>query len=116
MCGSRDPQLVEVVTGSGAAGAAASPYVIGAVNLGITVFPSVVNAYVLCVCWVCVMLTLCRLLLTSIFSAGNTYTYCGKPDWGGTIALDGADFAQPLATFTVWRLRVEVSTDVYNHP
>jgi len=72
VCSSRDPALVEVVTGAGAAGAAASPYVIAMKNMGIGVFPSIVNA----------------LLLTSIFSAGNTYTYCAVRNLYG-LALEG---------------------------
>lgn len=48
------------IDGSGGQSAAASPYVIAMENMGISVLPHVVNA----------------LLLTTIFSAGNTYTYC----------------------------------------
>lgn len=57
-----DPTLVSILRGSasGAGTAAASPYVIAMKNLGITVFPHIVNF----------------LLCTSIFSAGNTYVYC----------------------------------------
>lgn len=45
VCSSRDPALAAVVTGSSSApGAGSSPYVIGMRNLGISVFPSVVNA------------------------------------------------------------------------
>ncbi|KAF9693423.1 hypothetical protein EKO04_008837 [Ascochyta lentis] len=54
-----DPQLISVLT-SGESSAAASPYVIAMSNLGIGGLPHLVNA----------------LLITSIFSAGNTYTYC----------------------------------------
>jgi len=54
-----DPTLVDVLT-SGESSAAASPYVIAMGNLGINGLPHLVNA----------------LLITSIFSAGNTYTYC----------------------------------------
>ncbi|KAF2635488.1 histidine permease [Massarina eburnea CBS 473.64] len=59
---SNDPTLVAIYEGggTGAGTAAASPYVIAMKNLGISVFPDLVNA----------------LLITSIFSAGNTYTYC----------------------------------------
>lgn len=59
-----DPTLVAVTTGNTEASgtAAASPYVIAMRNLGITVLPSIVNA----------------LLVTTIFSAGNTYTYCAS--------------------------------------
>ncbi|KAK0385338.1 hypothetical protein NLU13_7814 [Sarocladium strictum] len=56
-----DPQLVRIhLLGEGSSTAAASPYVIAMTNMGIKVLPHVVNA----------------LLFTSIFSAGNTYTYC----------------------------------------
>ncbi|KAF2193171.1 histidine permease [Zopfia rhizophila CBS 207.26] len=57
-----DPTLVEILGGeSGGAGtAAASPYVIAMKNLSVPVLPHITNA----------------LLVTSIFSAGNTYTYC----------------------------------------
>lgn len=44
VCGSRDPKLVEVVTGGSNGSAAASPYVIAMQNLGIGVFPHIVNA------------------------------------------------------------------------
>ena len=44
VCNSRDPQLEDVVTGSGAAGAAASPYVIAMNNLNVKIFPHIVNA------------------------------------------------------------------------
>lgn len=45
ICSSRDPELVAIVNGTSSnAGAAASPYVIGMHNLGIAVFPSIVNA------------------------------------------------------------------------
>jgi amino acid transporter len=54
-----DPQLVAVLT-AGESSAAASPYVIAMSNLRIGGLPHLVNA----------------LLITSIFSAGNTYTYC----------------------------------------
>ncbi|PSN59319.1 general amino acid permease-like protein AGP2 [Corynespora cassiicola Philippines] len=54
-----DPEL-ETVLKAGESSAAASPYVIAMKNLGINGLPHLVNA----------------LLITSIFSAGNTYTYC----------------------------------------
>lgn len=61
VCSCRDPALVAIATGAKSdSSASASPYVIGMTNLGVTIFPSIVNA----------------LLLTSIFSAGNTYFYC----------------------------------------
>jgi amino acid transporter len=58
----RDPTLAAILGGSGEGGgtAAASPYVIAMKNMQIGVLPHIVNA----------------LLVTSIFSAGNTYTYC----------------------------------------
>lgn len=49
-----------------------SPYVIAMTNMGVTVLPSIVNA----------------LLCTSIFSAGNAYTYCAMRSLYG-LALDG---------------------------
>ncbi|KAF2014106.1 general amino acid permease-like protein AGP2 [Aaosphaeria arxii CBS 175.79] len=56
-----DPSLVKVLKGGEGGGtAAASPYVIAMSNLAVPVLPHITNA----------------LLLTSIFSAGNTYTYC----------------------------------------
>lgn len=57
-----DPTLNGILSGSKGGGgtAAASPYVIAMDNLGIKVLPHVTNA----------------LMFTSIFSAGNTYTYC----------------------------------------
>ncbi|RMZ08628.1 hypothetical protein D0862_03895 [Hortaea werneckii] len=50
----------------------ASPYVIAMNNLNVQVFPHIVNA----------------LLVTSIFSAGNTYTYCATRTLYG-LALEG---------------------------
>lgn len=69
-----DPILVRILSGegSGAGTAAASPYVIAMNNLGIGVLPHITNA----------------LLVTSIFSAGNAYTYCGARSLYG-LALDG---------------------------
>lgn len=56
-----DPKLQRIfIGGEGSSTAAASPYVIAMTNMGITVLPHIVNA----------------LLFSSIFSAGNTYTYC----------------------------------------
>lgn len=60
VCAYNDPTLVEIWFGNGASGsAAASPYVIAMESLGVKVLPHIVNL----------------LILTSIFSAGNTYTY-----------------------------------------
>ena len=69
-----DPTLVAILGGtSGGAGtAAASPYVIAMANLGIEVLPHITNA----------------LMVTSIFSAGNTYTYCATRGLYG-LALEG---------------------------
>ncbi|CAN8104504.1 unnamed protein product [Discula destructiva] len=69
-----DPSLDAILNGeSGGSGtAAASPYVIAMKNLGITVMPDITNA----------------LMLTSIFSAGNTYTYAATRNLYG-LALEG---------------------------
>ncbi|EWG53641.1 hypothetical protein FVEG_12030 [Fusarium verticillioides 7600] len=69
-----DETLVEVHlgTGSGHGTAAASPWVIAMSNLGIEGLPHLVNA----------------LLFTTIFSAGNTYTYCATRSLY-SLALDG---------------------------
>jgi amino acid transporter len=58
-----DKSLLAILSGSssGSGTAAASPYVIAMKNLGISVLPHITNA----------------LLITSIFSAGNAYTYYG---------------------------------------
>lgn len=64
-----DPKLVKFL-GNGTA--AASPYVIAMQNLGVGGLPNLVNA----------------LLITSIFSAGNTYTYCATRNLYG-LALEG---------------------------
>ncbi|KAK0369548.1 General amino acid permease AGP2-like protein 2 [Colletotrichum limetticola] len=71
---SDDKTLTEILIGGGSGGgtAAASPYVIAMRNMGITVFPHVVNA----------------LLVTSIFSAGNTYVYCASRSLY-SLALEG---------------------------
>lgn len=69
-----DKTLVSILGGSssGAGTAAASPYVIAMNNLGVGVLPHITNA----------------LLVTSIFSAGNAYTYCGTRSLYG-LALEG---------------------------
>jgi yeast amino acid transporter len=59
-------------SGDGSGTAAASPYVIAMKNLGIDGLPHLTNA----------------LMLTSIFSAGNTYTYCATRNLYG-LALEG---------------------------
>ncbi|PHH92418.1 hypothetical protein CDD83_7487 [Cordyceps sp. RAO-2017] len=68
-----DPTLVQIKNGEKESGtAAASPYVIAMQNLGVQVLPHIVNA----------------LMFTSIFSAGNTYTYCATRSLYG-LALEG---------------------------
>ncbi|KAI5456601.1 amino acid transporter [Mariannaea sp. PMI_226] len=69
-----NPTLVNIYFGSGgdSGSAAASPYVIAMGTMGISVLPHIVNA----------------LILTSIFSAGNTYTYCATRTLYG-LALEG---------------------------
>ena len=69
-----DPDLQKVSNGESDANgsAAASPYVIAMNNMGVDVLPHFVNA----------------LMLTSIFSAGNTYTYCATRSLYG-LALEG---------------------------
>jgi len=69
-----DPTLTGILNGDAAGGgtAAASPYVIAMQNLGVSGLPHLVNA----------------LLVTSIFSAGNTYTYCATRSLYG-LALEG---------------------------
>ncbi|KAH7163533.1 amino acid permease/ SLC12A domain-containing protein [Dactylonectria estremocensis] len=69
-----DPVLTGIYRDGEIAGgtAAASPYVIAMENMRIGVFPHIVNA----------------LMLTSIFSAGNTYTYCATRSLY-SLALEG---------------------------
>lgn len=69
-----DKTLVDILAGdaSGAGTAAASPYVIAMKNLKISVLPHLTNA----------------LMVTSIFSAGNTYTYCASRSLYG-LAVEG---------------------------
>ncbi|KAK7736721.1 hypothetical protein SLS53_006931 [Cytospora paraplurivora] len=64
-----DPTLTE---NAGIGTASASPYVIAMQNMRISVLPHIVNA----------------LLVSSIFSAGNAYTYCAMRSLYG-MALDG---------------------------
>lgn len=54
-----DPTLSKLLNGGNTGTAASSPYVIAMQNLGITVLPDLTNA----------------LMVTSIFSAGNSYVY-----------------------------------------
>ena len=69
-----DPTLTSVLGGSSAEGtsAAASPYVIAMSNLGVGILPHITNA----------------LLITSVFSAGNAYTFYGSRILYG-LALEG---------------------------
>ena len=68
-----DPTLAEIhLHGSGGQSAAASPYVMAMENMGIRVLPHIVNA----------------LLFTTIYSAGNTYTYCATRSLY-SLALEG---------------------------
>lgn len=69
-----DPQLLAILADGGSATgtAASSPYVIAMQNLGIGVLPHITNA----------------LLVTSIFSAGNTYVYCASRTLY-SLSLDG---------------------------
>lgn len=69
-----DPTLTAILGGklTGGGTGAASPYVIAMQNLGVHGLPHLVNA----------------LLVTSIFSAGNTYTYCATRSLYG-LALEG---------------------------
>lgn len=67
-----DPQLIKVNSSGDTGTAAASPYVIAMSNFGIQGLPHLVNA----------------LMMTSIFSAGNTYTYCATRSLYG-LALEG---------------------------
>lgn len=75
-----DPALVASLTDS-TPGAGSSPYVIAMHNLKISVLPHIVNG----------------LLITSAFSAGNSYTYCSSRTLYG-VALDG--YAPRILTAT----------------
>ncbi|KAK5996974.1 General amino acid permease AGP2 [Cladobotryum mycophilum] len=69
---SNDKNLVNLNSSGNTGTAAASPYVVAMQNMGISVLPHIVNA----------------LMMTSIFSAGNTYTYCATRSLYG-LALEG---------------------------
>ncbi|KAK0388923.1 hypothetical protein NLU13_2500 [Sarocladium strictum] len=66
-----DKELIDALR-NGEPGAAASPYVVAMNRMGITVLPHIVNAMV----------------LTSAFSAGNSYVYCASRSLYG-LALEG---------------------------
>ena len=66
-----DPELKDAFS-TGKPGAAASPYVVAMNRLKITVLPDIVNA----------------LVLSSAFSAGNSYVYCASRSLFG-LALEG---------------------------
>lgn len=68
---SNDPEMAQAFE-QGKPGAAASPYVVAMNRLGIPVLPHIVNAMV----------------LTSAFSAGNSYMYCASRSLFG-LALEG---------------------------
>jgi amino acid transporter len=74
VCAYNDPTLTAIFEGTagGAGTASASPYVIAMQNLKINGLPHLVNA----------------LLVTSIFSAGNTYTYAATRSLYG-LAIEG---------------------------
>lgn len=61
LCNARDPLLLNAIS-SGLPGAGASPYTIAMHNMKIKVLPHILNA----------------MLLTSCFSAGNSYTFCSS--------------------------------------
>lgn len=67
-----DPALVEALDSGKGSAATASPYVIAMLNMGVEVLPHVTTA----------------LLITSIFSAGNAYTYYASRSLYG-LALEG---------------------------
>ncbi|VVT51262.1 uncharacterized protein SAPINGB_P003038 [Magnusiomyces paraingens] len=71
ICPANDPNLISAIS-NGHPGAAASPYVIAMTRLKIRVLPHIVNA----------------LILTSAFSAGNSYCYCSSRTIYG-LALQG---------------------------
>lgn len=66
-----DPDLLDAISNAHA-GAGSSPYVIAMVHMRIPVLPHIVNA----------------LILTSIFSAGNSYVFCGSRALMG-LSLEG---------------------------
>ncbi|CDK27993.1 unnamed protein product [Kuraishia capsulata CBS 1993] len=71
VCAYNDPLLLDAITNS-KPGAGSSPYVIAMTNMRIKVLPHIVNV----------------MLVTTSFSAGNSYTYCSSRTLYG-MALDG---------------------------
>lgn len=61
LCNARDPLLLNAIS-NGLPGAGSSPYTIAMHNMGIKILPHILNA----------------MLLTSCFSAGNSYTFCSS--------------------------------------
>lgn len=61
LCSASDPLLIDAIA-DGKPGAGSSPYTIAMHNLGIKVLPHILNA----------------MLVTSCFSAGNSYTFCSS--------------------------------------
>lgn len=61
LCNARDPLLLDALS-NGKPGAGSSPYTIAMHNMGIKVLPTILNI----------------LLMTSCFSAGNSYTFCSS--------------------------------------
>ncbi|QPG76841.1 hypothetical protein FOA43_004235 [Brettanomyces nanus] len=61
LCNARNPLLLNAIA-DGKPGAGSSPYTIAMYEMGIKVLPSILNA----------------MLLTSCFSAGNSYTFCSS--------------------------------------
>ncbi|KAF9484673.1 general amino acid permease AGP2 [Pholiota conissans] len=66
-----DPDLLDAISNAHP-GAGSSPYVIAMIHLGIPVLPHIVNA----------------LILTAVFSAGNSYVFCASRTLFG-LALEG---------------------------
>lgn len=66
-----DPELLQALSGA-RPGAGSSPYVIAMAKMGIPVLPHIVNA----------------LILTAVFSAGNSYVFCASRTLYG-LSLEG---------------------------
>lgn len=71
LCNSQDPLLLNAIS-NGLPGAGSSPYTIAMYNMKIKVLPHILNA----------------MLLTSCFSAGNSYTFCSSRTLYG-LSVDG---------------------------